>query len=126
MSKLDSSTQAGLAIHDVTDFLLHRQELAVGTEGADAIFLVQVQVEALDRKGLLHDISRVLSDNGVNLLQATMSTSKERVAKSHFVFEMADPRHLQTVLREMRKIEGVYDAYRVTGSKKAENRRVRR
>ncbi len=96
------------------------------SDGADAIFLVQVQVEALDRKGLLHDISRVLSDNGVNLLQATMSTSKERVAKSHFVFEMADPRHLQTVLREMRKIEGVYDAYRVTGSKKAENRRVRR
>lgn len=96
------------------------------SDTADAVYLVQVQVEALDRQGLLHDISRVLNENGVNLLQATMSTSKERVAKSHFVFEMADPRHLQNVLREMRKIEGVYDAYRVTGSKKADTRRVRR
>ncbi len=96
------------------------------SETADAVYLVQVQVEALDRQGLLHDISRVLNENGVNLLQATMSTSKERVAKSHFVFEMADPRHLQNVLREMRKIEGVYDAYRVTGSKKTDSRRVKR
>ena len=60
----------------------------------------------------------------MNLLQASISTSQERVAKSTFVFEMADPLHLQTVLREMRKIEGVYDAYRVTGSKKGDHRRV--
>ena len=96
------------------------------SDSADAVYLVQVQVEALDRQGLLHDISKVLSENGVNLLQASISTSKERVAKSNFVFEMADPLHLQTVLREMRKIEGVYDAYRVTGSKKGDHRRVAR
>ncbi|WP_273487022.1 RelA/SpoT family protein [Ancrocorticia populi] len=94
------------------------------SDTADAVYLVQVQVEALDRQGLLHDISKVLSENGVNLLQASISTSQERVAKSTFVFEMADPLHLQTVLREMRKIEGVYDAYRVTGSKKGDHRRV--
>ena len=92
--------------------------------GADAIYLVHVQIEALDRHGLLSDISRVLSEHGVNLLQGTMTTSKERVAKSSFVFEMADPRHLAQVLQSLRKIEGVYDAYRVTGSKKAEQRRV--
>ncbi|MGO1594174.1 MAG: RelA/SpoT family protein, partial [Ancrocorticia sp.] len=96
------------------------------SDNADAVYLVQVQVEALDRQGLLHDISKVLSENGVNLLQASISTSQERVATSSFVFEMADPRHLQTVLREMRKIEGVYDAYRVTGSKKGDQRRVRK
>lgn len=94
-------------------------------EGADAVYLVQVQIEALDRQGLLSDVSRVLSEHGVNLLQGTMTTSKERVAKSSFVFEMADPRYLDRVLRELRKIEGVYDAYRVTGSKRSDSRRVR-
>lgn len=87
-------------------------------EGTDAVYLVQVQIEALDRQGLLSDISRVLSEHGVNLLQGTMTTSKERVAKSAFVFEMADPRHLDKVLRELRKVEGVFDAYRVTGSRR--------
>lgn len=93
-------------------------------EGADAVYLVQVRIEALDRQGLLSDISRVLSEHGVNLLQGTMTTSKERVAKSSFVFEMADPRHLEKVLRELRKIEGVFDAYRVTGSKRNREKRV--
>lgn len=88
------------------------------TEGTQATYLVQVQVEALDRQGLLSDLSRVLSEHGVNLLQGSMTTSKERVAKSSFVFEMADPRYLDRVLRELRKVDGVYDAYRVTGSKR--------
>lgn len=87
------------------------------SDEADAIFLVQVQIEALDRAGLLADIARVLSDNGVNMLSGSINTSKERVAKSRFTFEMADPGHLNHVLRALRGIEGVYEAYRVTGSK---------
>ena len=84
-----------------------------------SIYLVQVQIEALDRNGLLADVARVLSEHGVNMIQGNMNTSRERVAKSRFTFEMADARHLQQVLRALREIEGVYDAYRVTGSSDA-------
>lgn len=93
--------------------------------GADAVYLVQVQIEALDRRGLLADISRALAEHDVNMISGTINTSSERVAKSSFTFEMADPHHLERVLRELRKIEGVYDAYRVTGNKKAEDRLLR-
>lgn len=93
-------------------------------DAADAVYLVQVQVEGLDRTGLLSDMSRVLLDNGVNLISGTIGTSHERIARASFVFEMADPNHLDQVLRELRKVDGVYDAYRVTGSKKAGERRV--
>ncbi|WP_182353554.1 RelA/SpoT family protein [Flaviflexus huanghaiensis] len=81
-----------------------------------SIYLVQVQVEALDRNGLLADIARVLSEHGVNMISGNLNTTKERVAISRFTFEMADARHLQTVLRALREIEGVYDAYRITGT----------
>ncbi|MBP3223103.1 MAG: bifunctional (p)ppGpp synthetase/guanosine-3',5'-bis(diphosphate) 3'-pyrophosphohydrolase [Actinomycetaceae bacterium] len=91
----------------------------------DATFLVHVQVEGLDRHGLLSDVSRVLSDSGVNLLSGSISTSDDRIARSSFVFEMADPQHLASILKELRKIEGVYDAYRVTSSHKGDNKRVR-
>lgn len=93
--------------------------------GADAVYLVQVQIEALDRRGLLADISRALAEHDVNMISGTINTSSERVAKSSFTFEMADPHHLERVLRELRKIEGVYDAYRVTGNKKDEDRLLR-
>lgn len=94
-------------------------------EGAQAVYLVNIQIEALDRQGLLSDVSRVLSDNGVNLISGSISTTKEHLARSSFVFEIADSRQINQVLRDLRQIDGVYDAYRVTASKKADERRVR-
>lgn len=79
------------------------------------LFLVQIQVEALDRSRLLSDVTRVLSDNHVNILNATVSTSRDRLALSKFVFEMADTSHLGHVLKAVRAVDGVLDAYRVTG-----------
>ncbi|MDF1479789.1 bifunctional (p)ppGpp synthetase/guanosine-3',5'-bis(diphosphate) 3'-pyrophosphohydrolase [Leifsonia sp. H3M29-4] len=78
-----------------------------------SVFLVQIQVEALDRSGLLSDVTRVLSENHVNILSATVSTSSERLALSRFVFEMGDVTHLDRVLNAVRRIDAVYDVYRV-------------
>ncbi|MBR6459363.1 MAG: bifunctional (p)ppGpp synthetase/guanosine-3',5'-bis(diphosphate) 3'-pyrophosphohydrolase [Actinomycetaceae bacterium] len=94
-------------------------------EGAQAVYLVNIQIEALDRQGLLSDVSRVLSDNGVNLISGNISTTKEHLARSSFVFEIADSHQITQVLKDLRQIEGVHDAYRVTASKKANERRVR-
>ncbi len=88
--------------------------------GANTVFLVQIQVEALDRSRLLSDVTRVLSDHHVNILSASVSTSQDRVAISRFVFEMAEPAHLATVLAAVRKIDGVFDVYRLTGARAAE------
>jgi GTP diphosphokinase / guanosine-3',5'-bis(diphosphate) 3'-diphosphatase len=79
-----------------------------------SVFLVAIQVEALDRTRLLSDVTRALSDHHVNILSASVTTTRDRVAVSRFTFEMADPKHLGHVLRAVRGVEGVYDAYRVT------------
>jgi GTP pyrophosphokinase len=81
---------------------------------AGSVFLVAIQVEALDRNRLLADVTRVLSDAHVNILSAAVSTSRDRVAISRFTFEMGDTKHLGDLLRVVRGVEGVYDAYRVT------------
>jgi GTP diphosphokinase / guanosine-3',5'-bis(diphosphate) 3'-diphosphatase len=80
----------------------------------ESVFLVAIQVEALDRTRLLSDVTRALSDQHVNILSASVTTSRDRVAVSRFTFEMADPKHLANVLRAVRTIDGVYDVYRVT------------
>jgi len=85
--------------------------------GAGSMFLVQVQVESLDRAGLLSDITRVLTDNHINIISASVTTSPERIAYGKYVFEMAEPQHLVNVLSQLRKVEGVYDVHRVTGAK---------
>ncbi|MGH8302194.1 MAG: RelA/SpoT family protein [Steroidobacteraceae bacterium] len=79
-----------------------------------SVFLVAIQVEALDRTRLLSDVTRVLSDQHVNILSASVQTTRDRVAMSRFTFEMGDPAHLGDVLRAVRNIDGVYDVYRVS------------
>ncbi|MDN4472773.1 bifunctional (p)ppGpp synthetase/guanosine-3',5'-bis(diphosphate) 3'-pyrophosphohydrolase [Demequina sp. SYSU T00b26] len=84
----------------------------------EATYMVQIEVEALDRNRLLSDVVQVLSDHHVNILGAHVSTSKDRVALNTFTFEMADPSHLGAVLGAVRRIEGVYDARRITGARR--------
>ncbi|MFV0319419.1 MAG: RelA/SpoT family protein [Microbacterium sp.] len=81
-----------------------------------SVFLVQIQVEALDRSALLSDVTRVLSEHHVSILSATVSTTNNQLAISRFVFEMGDTVHLDRVLNAVRRIDAVYDVYRVTSS----------
>ncbi|MGN6473669.1 MAG: RelA/SpoT family protein [Mycobacteriales bacterium] len=111
----------GVSVHRTdcsnTVSLETRPERLVEVEWAPtsaSVFLVAIQVEALDRSRLLADVTRVLSDAHVNILSASVSTSRDRVALSKFTFEMGDPKHLGHLLRAVRGVEGVYDAYRVT------------
>ncbi len=82
-----------------------------------SVFLVEIQIEALDRKSLLSDVTRVLSESHVNILSANVHTNVSRLAISRFSFEMGDPRYLDHVLNTVRGIDGVYDVYRITGSR---------
>lgn len=79
----------------------------------NSVYLVNIQVEAIDRARLLSDVTKTLSDQHVNILSASVTTTRDRVALSKFTFEMSDPRHLGTVLQSVRQIDGVYDCYRV-------------
>jgi GTP diphosphokinase / guanosine-3',5'-bis(diphosphate) 3'-diphosphatase len=94
-----------------------QRERMVGVHWAPSdgsVFLVAIQVEALDRTKLLADVTRVLSEQHVNILSASVTTSRDRVAISRFTFEMGDPAHLGSVLRAVRGVDGVYDVYRMT------------
>lgn len=111
---------SGISVHredciNASDLQKNQSERVVGVKwlpGAASIFLVNIQVEALDRARLLADVTRTLSEQHVNILSAAVSTSKDRVAISRFTFEMADAKHLDSVLGAVRGIEGVYDVYR--------------
>jgi GTP diphosphokinase / guanosine-3',5'-bis(diphosphate) 3'-diphosphatase len=114
----------GVSIHrtdcvNVADLKFHQGDRIVKVKwdlSAKSVFLVNIQIEALDRARLLSDITRTLSDQQVNILHAAVNTTKDQVAFSRFTFEMADASHLDAVLSAVRRIEGVYDVYRVTNN----------
>lgn len=80
---------------------------------ADDTFVAAVEVVALDRTRLLRDVANALSDQRVNIVSCTTQTGSDRVARMRFEFEFSDPNHLQSMLRIIKNIDGVYDAYRL-------------
>jgi len=115
---------SGVSVHrsdcvNVADLKFHQGDritVVRWDEGAKTVFLVNIQIEALDRARLLSDITRALSDQEINIVHAAVNTTKDQVAFSRFTFEMADASHLESVLASVKKIEGVYDVYRITNN----------
>ncbi|MDP2291918.1 MAG: bifunctional (p)ppGpp synthetase/guanosine-3',5'-bis(diphosphate) 3'-pyrophosphohydrolase [Actinomycetota bacterium] len=82
-----------------------------------AVFRAGVEVIALDRSKLLRDVANSLSEQHVNIVACSTHTGSDRVAKMRFEFELADPSHLDSVLRTIKQIDAVYDAYRLVPGK---------
>jgi GTP pyrophosphokinase len=76
-------------------------------------FVVSIEVRALDRARLLRDVSSTLADHHVNILACATQTGTDRISRMRFDFELADPSHLDSLLGVVRRIESVYDAYRL-------------
>ncbi len=83
-----------------------------GSSG-ETVFRAAVEVMALDRSKLLRDVANALSEQHVNIVACSTHTGHDRVAKMRFEFELADPGHLDSVIRTIKRIDGVYDAARV-------------
>lgn len=115
----------GISVHrddcGNVEHLKHQPERMINVawdRDGTGVFLVQIQIEALDRQGLLSEVTRVLTDNHVNILSATSTTSRDRVATLRFTFEMADTDHLGHLLNTVRRVDGVFDAARITGARR--------
>ncbi|MGJ4082495.1 RelA/SpoT family protein [Corynebacterium macclintockiae] len=80
----------------------------------NAVFMVTIQIEGLDRNGLLSDVTRVVSEQKVPIIATNSHTAGDRVATIRFTFEVSDTKQLGYMMNQLRNVEGVYDVYRVT------------
>lgn len=79
-----------------------------------ADYLVEIEIEAIDRKHLLRDVTAALGDLHINIVGASVETQQTKTARLRFAFELSDASHLEEALRSVRRVSGVYDAYRMT------------
>lgn len=82
-------------------------------EGSGAAFAATLHVEALDRGGLLYEVTKVLKDLNVSLVSMNSHTNKERIAEFRFTFSVSDTKQLGALITTLRNTEGVYDVFRV-------------
>ena len=83
---------------------------------AQGTFEVGIQIEALDRTRLLRDVTAAISDQGIHIVSSSTRTGKDGIALLSFTFELADPAHLEHVIQSVRRVDSVFDVYRVVPS----------
>jgi GTP diphosphokinase / guanosine-3',5'-bis(diphosphate) 3'-diphosphatase len=76
--------------------------------------VVDVEIEALDRPGLLQDIMSVLSEQKTNATSVTARVKRDRTATIACSLQIRDLNHLSSILGKVNKVRDVRTAYRVT------------
>jgi GTP pyrophosphokinase len=76
-------------------------------------YQVEIWVEALDRMRLLQDVTAALGESGVNILSASTQTHRDGLTEMRFLFELGNMDQLQTVLKSVLGVPGVFEAHRM-------------
>ncbi|MBO4890607.1 MAG: bifunctional (p)ppGpp synthetase/guanosine-3',5'-bis(diphosphate) 3'-pyrophosphohydrolase [Lachnospiraceae bacterium] len=74
-----------------------------------------IRIFAQDRKGLLLDLTRFLSDKGVSILNMNVRTSKQGTATIELSFSTSGKEELKEVVEKIRSISGILDIERTAG-----------
>jgi GTP pyrophosphokinase len=76
-------------------------------------FRVELAVDAWDRTRLLEDVSRAISESGVNIITAQCQV-EDPMVRNRFVVDVGDVETLRHLIAALRNVESVFDAYRVS------------
>jgi GTP pyrophosphokinase len=74
---------------------------------------VKLTVLCEDRTGLLKEFTAIISDDGTNIRSVDSRPAADGSAIVDFVVETVDVRHLNRLVQNLRKVEGVRDVHRV-------------
>ena len=74
-----------------------------------------IRIFTQDRQGLLVDITRLLNDKGVAILNMNVRTSKQGTATIELAFSTTGKEELRDVVEKLRSINGVIDIERTSG-----------
>ncbi len=81
--------------------------------GISSAFQVEVYIEALDRTRLLQDVIVALSEAGADILTSSTSSHSDGIVEMRFLFEISELGRLDQILKEVRAVDGVFEAKRM-------------
>ena len=77
----------------------------------DDRFFVKLYMRGTDRRGLLSDVAKAITNTGTDILNADMRTTDGGMS-GEFTVEVRDLSHLEKVKRSISRVKGVLDVER--------------
>ncbi len=113
----------GIAIHrrDCKNVIDHEggdgRWIALSWKGMkqEQVYPVTIEVRALDRSGLLRDLSGVVAEENVNMSSVNSRSRKDQTALVTATLEIGDANQLSRILNKIGRLPNVLDARRVSG-----------
>lgn len=110
----------GLTIHTVDcpnlEALDYDRERLVEVEwdaATPSTHAVKVSVIAIDKTGVLANVSSAIAECHANISRAEIATREDRKAVLDFIVEISNTQHLEEVLKAIERVDGVITARRV-------------
>ena len=86
--------------------------LQVGWGHVERTFPVPVKIKAYDRQGLMGDISNLLSDENINIINVSVNVNRS-IADLSLIIEVKDLTQLSRILTRIENLPNVMEAHRV-------------
>jgi GTP pyrophosphokinase len=79
-------------------------------------YVIKIQVLTIDKRGLLAELSAVLSTNNININHVDASATHEKQALFNFILDIRDKNQLDEIVKKLSQISGVIEVLRVQAS----------
>jgi len=79
------------------------------------LYFAEIKIYAINRSGVLVDVSRILTENKIDVSSMTVRTNKQGTATINVGFEINGVEQLQYIISKLRSVESVLDIERTTG-----------
>lgn len=78
-----------------------------------AEYSAEIQIKALDRPGLLTEITQSITESELTLTSLSARTNKEKLAIINILLEIKNIDQLRELMKKIRRLKGIIDVYRV-------------
>lgn len=113
----------GIAIHrrDCKNVIDHEGNegrwIALSWKGMknEQVYPVMIEVRAFDRAGLLHDLSGVVAEEGVNMSAVSSKSRRDNTAQVNATLDISNANQISRILNKIERLPNVLEAKRVSG-----------
>ncbi len=88
---------------------------AMGNVPSNELYAAEIKIYANNRSGVLVDVSKVFTENLIDVTSMTVRTSKQGTATISVGFDIKGVEQLRTIVAKLRNVESVLDIERTTG-----------
>ena len=73
----------------------------------EEVYPAKLKVTSVERKGMLADLSAIITQKDANIIQADVKTTMDNKGVAHFTIEVANHEQLQGIIAAIKKVKNV-------------------